>query len=105
MTETSNEAFLRLSSDKGIPPHADASVLGFNAPIVEEIAKAIWQRQCDALPSDALVHNLQWRDASLPIKFWNEFLLDANAVIALLYKKHLEFQKTRLTLSNTRPKS
>jgi hypothetical protein len=72
------------------------SILTLEAPDIEEIAKAIWQRQHDALESDAISYNVNWRDQSVPSKFWDEFLLDAHAVLLLLYRKHTEYEKTRM---------
>ena len=74
----------------------DLSILMLETPNVEEIARAIWQRQHDALPSDAIYRNLNWRDQSIPIKFWDEFVLDAHAVLSLLRSKHIEYQNARL---------
>ena len=74
----------------------DHSLLTLETPSVEEIAKAIWQRQHDALGSDAIFCNVEWRDQSIPSKFWEEFLLDAQAIISLLYKKHIEYQDTQV---------
>jgi hypothetical protein len=73
----------------------DHSTLTMETPNVEEIARAIWQRQHDTLTSEAIFFDAKWRDQSIPSKFWNEFLLDANAVLSLLYKKHIEYQNTR----------
>ena len=73
----------------------DSSILTLDRPDVEEIAKAIWQRQHDTLVSSSLFYNATWRDQSIPSKFWDEFLLDAHAVLSLLYKKHIEYQNTR----------
>ncbi len=58
-------------------------------PDSEDIAKAIWQRQREALGPDAIAYNVEWRDRSMPSKFWNEFLLDADAVLSLFGKKHV----------------
>ena len=70
----------------------DASLLFFDAPDVEEIAKAIWERQRDALVPGSFASKAKWRDSSIPSKFWDEYLLDANAVLSLLYKKRIEYQ-------------
>lgn len=59
----------------------------FALPNSEDIAKAIWQRQRDALDSDAIAYNVEWRDRSMPSNFWNQFLLDADAVLSLFAKK------------------
>jgi|SRR6516162_6799297 hypothetical protein len=82
-----------LGSKKRIPLEPNVAILMFEAPSLEEIAKVIWQRQHNALPSHAIYHNLNWRDPLVPPKFWEEFLLDARAVLSLLYKKDLEYQK------------
>jgi len=58
-------------------------ILSSTLPSSEDIAKAIWRRQRDALGADAIAHNVEWRDQSMPAKFWDEFLLDANAVLSL----------------------
>jgi hypothetical protein len=73
----------------------DPSVLTLEIPNVEEIAKAIWQRQHDSLPLDAISHGVTWRDQAIPYKFWDEFLLDAHAVLLLLHKKHFKCQNAR----------
>jgi hypothetical protein len=72
--------------------HVDSSILTLDSPNVEEIAKAIWQRQHDMLVSESIFYNTTWRDKSIPSKFWDEFLLDAHAVLSLLIKKHIEYQ-------------
>jgi hypothetical protein len=71
----------------------DHSVLMLEMPDVEEIARVIWQRQHEALGRDAISHNIKWRDQSIPAKFWDEFLLDAHAVLLLLQNKHIEYRK------------
>jgi hypothetical protein len=67
-------------------------VLTLAAPQVEEIARAIWQRQHDSLDRSALSYNAKWRDQSIPTKFWDEFVSDARVVLLLLYKKHTQYQ-------------
>jgi hypothetical protein len=67
------------------------SLLIFEKPDVEELAEAIWQRQRDALQPGAIFSNAKWRDQSIPSRFWNEFLLDAQAVLSLLDRKHTEY--------------
>jgi hypothetical protein len=79
------------SSLESASPQAPPSVLTLATPLDEEIAQAIWLRQRDQLVSDAL-NKAKWRDPSVPAKFWNEFLLDARAVLSLLYGKHFEYQ-------------
>jgi hypothetical protein len=59
-------------------------VLTIELPSVEEIAKAIWKRQHEALNTHALSYNAQWRDSSIPSRYWDQFLLDARAVLLLL---------------------
>ena len=71
----------------------DPLVLTLETPDLEEIARTIWQRQHDALGTDAITYHAIWRDQSVPTKFWDEFLLDAQAVLSLLNKKHIERQK------------
>ena len=68
------------------------SVLTFETPIDEEIAKAIWQRQHDRLVSDAIFYKVNWRDPSIPSRFWDEFMFDTRAVLSLLYEKHIKYQ-------------
>ena len=60
-------------------------VLTIELPSVEEIAKAIWKRQHEALNPHALSYATQWRDLSIPSKYWDQFLLDARAVLLLIY--------------------
>jgi hypothetical protein len=72
------------------------SILTLKTPNVEEIARAIWQRQHDALNSHAASYNATWRDQSIPSRFWDEFMLDAQAVLLLLYNNHIEYQNTRV---------
>ena len=75
---------------------ANAVILTLKIPDVEEIAQAIWQRQHDALGSGALSHDVEWRDQSVPSKFWDEFYRDAQAVLMLLYEKHIEYQNAEV---------
>jgi hypothetical protein len=77
---------------KGSFGRADSLVLTLEMPDVEEIAKAIWERQHNTLPSHALSSQTRWRDESVPHKFWQEFLLDAQAVLRVLYRKHVEYE-------------
>jgi hypothetical protein len=71
---------------------ADPLVLTLEMPDVEEIAKAIWERQHNKLPSHALSYQTRWRDESVPHKFWEEFVLDAQAVMQVLYRKQAEYE-------------
>lgn len=64
-------------------------------PNAEEIARAIWQRQRAALPAESPSYRKQWRDQSIPPRFWNEFLLDAHAVLLLIHEKHDDYQNAR----------
>jgi hypothetical protein len=73
----------------------NSSILTLDTPDVEDIAKAIWQRQHDTLDSNSIFYNTTWRDKSIPLKFWDEFLLDAHAVLSLLFNKHIEYQNRR----------
>jgi hypothetical protein len=75
------------------------STLKLELPSAEEIARAIWQRQHDALVSDSISHRATWRDPSVPYKFWDEFLLDARAVILLLKNRQSEREKQASTKS------
>ena len=70
---------------------ADPPVLTLEMPDVEEIAKAIWERQHNKLPLHALSYQTRWLDESVPRKFWDEFLLDAHAILRFLYRKHVEY--------------
>ena len=70
----------------------DDLILTFETPSAEEIARAIWQRQRSTMHPDAISFNAIWRDQIIPSKFWNEFLPDAQAVLSLLYKKHIDYQ-------------
>jgi hypothetical protein len=70
-------------------------ILTLKTPKAEEIARAIWQRQHAALPVESLSHHTQWRDQSIPPRFWNEFLLDAHAVLLLLHEKHNDYQNVQ----------
>ena len=76
---------------KHIEPQNYPQTLTLETPNIEEIAKAIWQRQCDALDSNSGAHD--WRDKVIPPKFWNEFLLDAQAVLSFLYNEHRKYQR------------
>lgn len=80
---------------EGFDPHSELenkpSVLLLETPDIEAIARAIWQRQHDALEARSNAHS--WRDKALPAKFWDEFLLDARAVLSLLQKQHAEFRQ------------
>src|SRR5262245_4440246 len=59
----------------------DPSTLTLGIPDVQEIAMAIWQRQRDTLAPDTIAHNVKWRDQSIPSRSWDEFLLNAQAVV------------------------
>ena len=72
-----------------------SSVLMLEMPSVEDVAKAIWQRQRNALDPAAISYSVQWRDPSIPQKFWDEFVLDAYAVLLLLIEKHTEYENPR----------
>jgi hypothetical protein len=67
----------------------DPAILTLQAPTIEEIARAIWQRQHDARGADAIAANIGWRDPSLPTRYWDEFLKDAHAVLSLLHGKRV----------------
>jgi hypothetical protein len=81
--------------DETIFPSAYPLILTLETPSAEEIARVIWERQHNGLPSDAISHNAKWRDQSIPSRFWDEFLLDADAVLLLFQKKHIEYQNAR----------
>ena len=72
-----------------------SDILILQTPKAEEIARAIWQRQHAALPVESIFYHTQWRDRSVPTRFWNEFLLDAQAVLSLLHERHHDYQDTR----------
>jgi len=78
----------------GKPAEAN-DILTLQTPRAEEIARAIWQRQHAALPAESLSYHTQWRDQSLPTRFWDEFLLDAHAVLLLLHEKHSDYRNAR----------
>ena len=65
--------------------------LTLELPDIEDIARAIWQRQHDTLGSNSNARH--WRDTALPSRFWDEFLLDARAVLSFLKNEHLRFQE------------
>jgi hypothetical protein len=70
-------------------------VLTLETPKAEEIARAIWQRQHAVLSAESLSYHTQWRDQSIPHRFWDEFVLDAHAVLLLLHEKHNDYQNAR----------
>jgi hypothetical protein len=70
----------------------DPSILTLEMPDLEEIARAIWQRQHNALSENAITRDVEWRDPSLPPRYWNEFLLEASAVLSLLHRGHIKYQ-------------
>ena len=70
-------------------------ILTLETPKAEEIARAIWQRQHAALPAESLSYHKQWRDQSISPRFWNEFLLDAHAVLLLLHEKQNDYRNAR----------
>jgi hypothetical protein len=75
-----------IDKPKGVSLCAEENeILTLETPKAEEIARAIWQRQHATLPAS---YGMQWRDQAIPARFWNEFLLDAHAVLLLLYEKH-----------------
>lgn len=73
---------------------ASPSVLTMETPDLEVIARAIWQRQHDALDLAVISYSAKRRDQSIPFRFWNEFLLDAQVVLLLLCRKRTEYQNT-----------
>jgi hypothetical protein len=81
------------SSSKYTEPKNHSRILTLELPDVEDIARAIWLRQHSALDSNA--NGRRWRDKGVPSKFWDEFVLDAGAVLALLHEKHIKYQKKR----------
>jgi hypothetical protein len=70
-------------------------ILTLETPKAEEIARAIWQRQHATVSAKSLSYHTQWRDESIPPRFWDEFLLDAHAVLLLLHEKHSDYQNAR----------
>ena len=95
MVDKSKDAPFCSRNNEAIVFQVDSSILTLDTPDVEEIAKVIWQRQHDKLVSASLFYNAKWRDQSIPSKFWDEFLLDAHAVLSLLFNKHIEYQNRR----------
>jgi hypothetical protein len=91
MIENSNGLLARPSNESYAS--RDLPALTLDLPDVEEIARAIWERQHNKLRSNALSYQTRWRDESIPAKFWEELLLDAQAVLRVLYKKHLEYNQ------------
>ena len=71
------------------------SVLTLETPDLEDIARAIWQRQHEALSQNAITRDIDWRDQSLPSRYWDEFLLDASAVLSLLHREHIKYSEQR----------
>ena len=67
-------------------------ILTLETPDLEEMARAIWERQHNALSDKAIARDVEWRDPSLPQRYWNEFLLDASAVLSLLHREHIKYQ-------------
>ena len=96
MIDKPNGVLFCSRSDEPIFSQVDPLILTLETPNIEEIARAIWQRQHDALGPDAIFSNAKWRDESIPSKFWDEFLLDAHATLLLLYKKHIKYQNRRV---------
>ena len=72
-------------------PQNSRRILTLETPDIEDIARAIWRRQYDALGSNSGARD--WRDKIIPSRFWDEFLLDARAVLSFLYKEHQKYQK------------
>ncbi len=95
MVDRSKSVPICSKNNEAILFQTGASILMLDTPDVEEIAKAIWQRQHDRLVAESLFYNATWRDQSIPSKFWDEFLLDAHAVLSLLFIKHIEYQNRR----------
>jgi hypothetical protein len=89
-----NGVSLCAGSDTTLPAEEN-EILTLETPKVEEIARAIWQRQHAALPAESLSYRTQWRDQSIPPRFWNEFLLDAHAVLLLLHEKRIDYRNAR----------
>jgi len=92
MSDSSNGAG---SCSRGSKPQDYPSILILETPNIEDIARAIWQRQRDALHPNAIAHDVGWRDQSIPARYWDEFLLDAQAVLSLFYKEHIKRQHRR----------
>ena len=86
MINTPNRTSPRSANDE---PKYYPLILTLELPSVEEIAKAIWKRQHEALNTHALSYNAQWRDLSIPSRYWDQFLLDARAVLLLLYRTQI----------------
>src|ERR1700739_1907422 len=90
MARSPNHAAFRLGSCNG---QAYPAILSLKTPDVEDIARIIWKRQRDALDPGATAYNAEWRDLSIPSRFWDEFLLDAHAVLSFLYEKHIIYEE------------
>jgi hypothetical protein len=78
---------------KSLVLRTEPSILIMETPDAEEIAEVIWQRQHDTLVPEAIFSGAKWRDQSIPFQFWNEFLLDAQAVLSFLYRKHIQHNR------------
>jgi hypothetical protein len=92
MIGKSNGPLFCSRSKEDISLRENLSILTLVIPDVEEIAKAIWQRQHDALGPEAISRAIKWRDQTVPLRFWNEFLLDAQTVLTFLHEKNIEYQ-------------
>jgi hypothetical protein len=98
MTNEIDEAY---SCSKYTEPKNNPRILTLELPDAEDIARAIWLRQHSALDSNA--NGRRWRDKGVPSKFWDEFMLDAGAVLVLLHEKHIKYQKRRATHQSFAP--
>ena len=81
---------------------AQPPILTLETPDLEDIARPIWQRQHDAVRQKAIDRHVDWRDQSLPSRYWDEFLLDASAVLSLLHREHIKYRnKDNFVISKT----
>jgi hypothetical protein len=78
----------RLRIDSRTRPTEFNTPNSFIFPKAEEIAQAIWKRQRSTLSPGAIYYNTEWRDHSLPSRYWDDFVLDAHAVLTLLRGKN-----------------
>jgi hypothetical protein len=90
MASSPNRATFRLRSCNG---QVYPTILSLETPDAEDIARIIWQRQRAALDPGAIAYNAEWRDQLIPARFWDEFVLDAQAVLSFLFERHTIYEK------------
>jgi hypothetical protein len=84
MVNEPNGISSRPGGDVATSPEGNEAILILGTPKVEEIARVIWQRH-------------------MPGKFWNECMLDAQAVLSFFYKKHNDYRNARESATNRIP--